>query len=291
MNPVLLTGASGFLGRRLQRALRDSGLRVQTLGRHANNDHVWTAPAPPDPAWLEGASAMVHLAAYLPPCFDDPDEAAECLKVNAIGTLALFQAAAAAGVPHGVYVSSGNVYQPGQPTPEDAAVFPDHRGSTYLASKFLGEVWASHASRATGMTLTIVRPSAIYGPHMKGGVVRVFVDRLRHGEPIVLEDGGRFRSDLVFVDDVVRALQRILQLRAQGIFNVGSGESTSVHTLAATLVDLIGVFPEAIRTLPADDGPSSGFATLDIARARKELDLSPTPLSVGLGRLLAEEAS
>lgn len=296
MRRVAVTGASGFVGRRLLAALTDHDVATNVLGRSEPTDPAtrftcWQAPEPVPPEAFDDVHAVVHLAAHVPRRMDDPDEAVACLEVNALGTLAVTRAAVQAGCKHVIVVSTGNLYRPGPAACEDDAVFPDHRATYYLASKLVGELWARYEGRRAAIPITVLRPSAIYGPGMTGGVVRTFVDRLRHREPLVLHDGGRFRSDLVFVDDVVRAILRALDVRPSGTLNVGSGSATSVADLAAALVELMGADPELIRVEPAQDGAPGGFAPLDVTRATRELGLVPTPLNVGLARLLAEEAT
>ncbi len=278
---VLVTGASGFVGRALVQRLEADGREVVVPPTS------WRAPERPPPELLRGIDAVAHLAAYLPSDYGDPSEAARCLQVNALGTLELLLAGSEAGVPHAVVVSSGNLYAPAERVDEESLAYPASRASYYLASKLCGEVWAMHLDERRLIDVSVLRPSAIYGAGMKGGVVRLFADRLRTGQPIRLDDGGRHRVDLVHVDDVVDAIIAAIDHRARGIFNVGSGVTTAVSELAWALVELEGADPALVVVEPAGEGAPSGFAALDITKATRTLGYRPTALREGLARMLS----
>lgn len=279
-----LTGASGFVGRRVRRRLADRS--VVTLGR-SEADRPWDATGgPPD---LTGITHLLHLASHLPSDYADPGAARACLEANALGTLTLLQQAAAQGVGHATVVSSGNVYRfdDDAPVVETAPTYPSERAAFYLGSKLLAEVWARHVASTTSLRVAVVRPSAIYGPGMRGGVVRVFVDRLRGGEPVQVQGGGAFASDLVYVDDVVDGLIAASQGEADGIFNLGSGRRTSTLELATTIAGLVGAPSGQVEVLGAP--APGGFAALDIGQARQVLGYRPTALRDGLRAMLEEE--
>ena len=175
-----------------------------------------------------------------------------CLEANALGTLTLLQQAAAQGVGHATVVSSGNVYRfdDDAPVVETAPTYPSERAAFYLGSKLLAEVWARHVASTTSLRVAVVRPSAIYGPGMRGGVVRVFVDRLRGGEPVQVQEGGAFASDLVYVDaddltgDPTKAewSHKLLLVVDRAEVLLGGAEPSAdnhaVHATNPTLVDL-----------------------------------------------------
>jgi UDP-glucose 4-epimerase len=283
---IAVTGATGFVGRRVAAHLRAGATDYLTLGRSPSADRHWNATdAPPD---LVGVDAVLHLAAHVPASYNDPTRARLCLEVNALGTLSLLQAAEEQGVGHVVVMSSGNVYTPADtPRDESAPTYPHRAAPFYLGSKLLAELFASHyASR--GLATTVLRPSSIYGPGMRSGVVRIFVDRLRAGEPLRLDNGGQHRSDLVFVDDVATAAETVVHRRLHGIFNVGSGGTTSILELAQALCELMGRPAREFLDVQPVEGPPTGFAPLDITSSAGTW--SPTPLREGLQKMLEAEA-
>lgn len=236
---------------------------------------------------LRGVRVVCHLAAHVPADHADPDAAATCLKVNALATLQLLTAARDAGVDAFIYMSSGNIYAAGLRAAEEGdPVWPAGHATYYLGSKALGDLYVQHAGHHGWMRTVQLRPSAIYGSGMKGGVVLSFARRLLAGERVVVQDGGRHRVDLVHVDDVVDATVRAIDRDVAGPFNIGSGRATSILELSRVLARAAGVSEEHIEVEPPKQATGGGFAALDIARARQELAWEPRAPAVGLAELV-----
>jgi UDP-glucose 4-epimerase len=291
---LVVTGASGFIGRRLVREAAQRGWSVRALTRSSPpreaRDNVvfahWDAldPAPPV-GLLAGADVVCHLAAFIPADFQDPSAAETCFRVNAAGALKLAEAASQAGLRRMVYFSSGNAYAPGAPSPtEDHPQRPNRRASYYLMSKVCGEVFVEHWGWSKGLSVCALRLASVYGPGMdERGLLPSFARKLLRREPVTLRDGGRHTADFVHVDDVVAVSLAAAESEATGPFNIASGEATTAAALAEMLVSLTDaparlVLTEAER--PASDPP--GFPALDIARARAALAYRPRPLRAGL---------
>ena len=296
MEKVIITGATGFVGRRLLKTMLDQDIEVMALVREpealasveSKNLEVreWHAGDALDSGVFEGWDSMVHMAAYLPANYSDPSEAGRCLEINALATLELLRQSAEAGLSKFVYVSSGNIYRPGEDrVSEDFGTYPSWRAPYYLSSKLVGEIFSDHFGQSGAIESTIVlRPSAIYGPGMgDGGVVPLFAKRLLDGEPIELSDGGRHQVDLVYVDDVVQAIDKALNTEVSGQFNVGSGERHTILELAEGLLAASGAARELMTVHPTEDGDyQPGFSGLDVSRAKQLLGYQPTTLRDGL---------
>jgi len=287
---VGVTGAGGFIGRRVLAALAARGHECVALVRRT--------PAPAEfesrafdvtgdvATALQGLDAVVHGAAYVPRDYRDPKEAQRCLEVNALGTLSVLQFCASARMKKVVLVS-GNVYRIGTaPVPEEAPFGPSSSAPYYLASKACADFYAAHFDRAEGLPTAILRPSAVYGPGLGRGMIPSFATKLSAREPITVQDGGCYRADLVHVDDVALAAADALERDARGPFNIGAGATVSALDIAQTMADLLGAPRTLIHVEPAIGSSPVGFAPLDIARARRELGYSPRDLSRGLSDYL-----
>ncbi len=313
MDRLLVTGGAGFIGSHLCDALLARGTQVRVLddlssGRRDNlPDGVELIVGDvADPAAacaaLEGMDGCFHLAAIA-----SVQRAAEdwlgTNRVNLVGTIALLDAARARRLPVG-YASSAAVYGncPIQPIGENA---PTRPLSAYGADKLGCELHAAVATGVHGVPTTGLRFFNVFGPRQDptspySGVISIFAAQLQRGAPVsVFGDGGQTR-DFIFVADVVAALLAAMaRLRAGGtrpgaqakaeVFNVCTGQATSVLDLARTIAELCGLTPE-LRHGPAREGdirhsvgnPAAARAGLDFAAA--------TSLREGLAQVLAWHA-
>ena len=297
--PVVVTGASGFVGRRLVARLAGLGVKVVAVvsGKHEVGPfdpgvrvHFWDAFSEPmDGSIFEGPALVCHLAGLIPPSMMSPEAARACLEVNALGTLALLVSASRAGARRFVHLSAGNAYRPGtRPAHEEDPLYPATRAPFYLASKLCGEIYVSHFDEIGAIDACVLRPSAIYGPSMPAsGLIPTFARRLREGQPVEVMDGGYYTVDLVHVDDVVGAILAALRCSARGVFNLGSGVLSTPRSVAEVLVSILGADPGLIHAASPSSAAVRGFAPLDATRARRDLGFSPRDLRAGLTDYLA----
>lgn len=291
---VGITGAGGFIGRHLVTTIAGSGHEVLAFVRRQ--------PPPPgipcrtidlarpqglDEA-LRGLDALIHAAAHVPASHRDPGEARACFEVNTLATLELLRAAERVSLRKFVWFSTGNVYRFGPvPVAEDGPIEPSPRAPYYLASKACADLFAEQFRREGRVPIVTLRPSAVYGPGLRRGLIAVLLERLAKGEVATIEDAGRYRADMVCVTDVATAALAALERPVQGPFNVGSGATTSALEVGETLARLVGASPALLQVQPARSDSPPGFAPLAIDRARRELDYSPRPLETGLSEYVA----
>jgi UDP-glucose 4-epimerase len=288
---VAITGASGFVGRHLVHGLRAHGHSVRSLVRDLatapESDEVHAvdlSSAEPLDEALAGVDAVVHAAAYLPASYVDPGEARKLLEVNALGTLAILESCVRTSVKKAIIFSS-NVYRHGtDKVTEDAPTYPSVHAPYYMMSKLCAEVWADHFDRMGQLQTASLRLASVYGPGLERGMIPTFTTALVQGKPITIKDGGRYRSDLVFVGDVVDVTERALLRDVHGIFNVGSGTTSSSLDIAEALVTLTGASRDLlIVEPPASGGVPFGFAPLDVTRAREQLGYAPRAVKDAVG--------
>ena len=290
---VAITGAGGLLGGAVLRKVIASGHDVVALSGSldpmvgieivrwdAEQDWTYTAAA------LRDVEVVVHAGAYIPLNHGDVAEAARCFEANALGTLNLLRAVEYVGVRRFVYVSSANTLSPrSEFVCEDDPVGCEH-SPYYLGSKVLGEIYC-RAAMARGLDGLIVRASSIYGLGMRTGVIWNFAERIKRGEPICLQNGGRFHADYVWRDDVATVLTQAVVGHHQSVVNLGSAVASSVLDVAKLFVEIFDADPSLIKCeVGSDQSERRGFAAVDITRARDWFGFSPTPLRDGLMQLL-----
>ena len=176
-------------------------------------------------------------------------------RTNLSGTVAVFDSsrkmARSRPIPI-VYASSAAVYGDCQELPlkEDMPVRPR---SAYGADKYGCELHARVAAEVYGVPTVGLRLFNVYGPRQDpaspySGVISIFCDRIRRGLPLnVFGDGSQTR-DFVFIEDVVRAFIAAMDQLHDGanVFNVCTGQSTSVLELANLVGELCGSEPQIL---------------------------------------------
>lgn len=177
---VVVTGAEGFVGRALVARLRQEGRKVvpvtrADLGRRAGSS------APVDcadfghwPELLEGAAAVVHLAARAHVVRDSAaDPLAEFRRANVAGTERLLEAAIDGGVPRFVFVSSIGVLGNDSGSRAFTASDAPQPVEPYAVSKWEAEQRVTARTAGTGTQPVIVRPPLVHGPGVKGNFLRL----------------------------------------------------------------------------------------------------------------------
>ena len=160
---------------------------------------------------------------------------------NAIGTFNVLEGAFKAGAKRVLYVSSASVYGPPQYYPMNEQ-HPTRPFVPYGASKLTGELASLSFFHAKGLPVVIARPFCVYGPGENPKIALVEVSRyLRwhlNQQPIqIVGDIKHKTRDFVHVSDLVQGFLLIADKAEAGeVFNVGSGEETSMEQL----VDVIG---------------------------------------------------
>ncbi len=288
---VLVTGASGLIGRHTVPVLLEAGHAVHTFHRgpaldgvpHTVGDVQRDGPLLCEAA--RGAHAVVHLAGRgdVAESRRDPLGYAE---LNSIGTLRALEAARAAGAAF-VFASTQRIY-PLQPRPcrEDDPPAPD---SPYGYAKWTGELWCRMAAEQYGLPTTALRFFSVYGPGQQpnglSGVVTIFARAALRGHPLIVRSEGK--RDFTDARDVASGIRGALRCPAAGyrVYNVATGLGTSFGDLARLVVELTGSTSPVQRDISE---PAGRDLVPDISRARSELAFEPhIPLREGLAHYLA----
>ncbi|WP_345800488.1 NAD-dependent epimerase/dehydratase family protein [Microbacterium sp. AZCO] len=320
---VLVTGASGFLGRAVAAELVARGHTVRSLQRRPSQvDGVTDVRGSvADPALIaravDGATSVVHLAAKVSLTGTLQDFRA----VNVEGTRSLIDAAERAGVTGFVYVSSPSVAHVGAALAGVGAepASPRHAQGHYARTKAEAELLAL-ARDSTGLQVVAIRPHLIWGPGDTQLIERI-VERARRGR-LPLLNGGTALIDTTYIDNaatgIVAALDRLP--RAHGnAYVLTNGEPRPVGELMAGICRAAGVHPprwsvpagvaltagtaieKVWAVLPTrDEPPMTRFLAQQLSTAhwfdqretRRALDWSPTvSIDEGLDRLARSYAA
>ncbi|HLX31720.1 MAG TPA: NAD-dependent epimerase/dehydratase family protein [Gaiellaceae bacterium] len=290
---AVVTGGAGFVGSHLVDALVARGDEVTVVDNLSTGtrEHV-------DPqarfleqdiraGFSEPADVVFHLAAQADvrtsvaePAFD--------ADVNVVGTVQVLEAARAAGA-RVVFASTGGaIYgECERPAREDD---PRSPVSPYAVAKLAAEEYLATWNRLYGTAHVACRLGNVYGPRqrplLEGGVVALFLDRLRAAQGTVIFGDGEQTRDFVFVGDAVDALLAAAGARAAGVFNVCTGVGTSVLALHRLCAATLGVDrePDFSPERPGDIRHS----VLDPGLAERELGWrAATRLPDGIARTAA----
>ena len=302
---ALVTGGAGFVGAELVEQLVAEGWHVTVLDDLSTGRRAHLADLPADRCRLvvgdvrerglvarlvRDAPVVFHLACLgVRHSLAEPRENAD---VNAGGTLALLEAARAAGVTRIVHVSSSEVYGSAvrEPMDEDHPTAPT---TVYGAAKLAGEAYARAFHTSFGLPVAIVRPFNAYGPRahhegLAGEVIPRFLLCALAGRALPIFGDGEQARDFTWVGDVAHGIR--LAATAPGALgttlNLGSGRTVTVRALAAAIATLlardVALAPQAPR--PGD----VERLVADARRAAAVLDWRPTvAFADGLARTLA----
>jgi UDP-glucose 4-epimerase len=287
---VAVTGGAGFIGSNLVDALVERGDDVLVLDdlssgkrENVNPEAALVLADIRAGVDVEGRELVYHLAAQadVQTSVRRPDFDAE---VNVVGTVQVLEGARRAGAQVVFASTGGAIYgECAEPAVEDGPLEPL---SPYGIAKLCAEQYLFGWNRLHGSRHVVTRFANVYGARqdsgLEGGVVAIFLDRLRDGREVeVFADGNQTR-DFVFVGDVVSALLAAAGAPA-GVYNVGSGVPTSVVELYRLCAQMAGVGSEPHF---APDRPGDlRHSVLDSSLATSKLGWrAEIPLAEGVAR-------
>jgi UDP-glucose 4-epimerase len=273
---ILVTGASGFLGRHVAHHLAKAGHEVTGLDRVAFQDalmdtvQVDLLDGEALTQAARGHDAVCHLGAigdvYL--AASRPDLAA---SVNVTGSANVAQAAVATGA-RVVYASTWEVYGSPQfePITEDHPCRPDH---PYNITKLAGERMIMAATELQGLSAIALRLGTAYGSGMRpNSVFRIFADRALRGEPITIQGSGLQGRQFTHAADISGAFEMACAADIHSTeLNVVGSEMVTIRQLAELVVERYPTELTYGEPRPGDIAP----ATVSGEKARSVLGWAP----------------
>jgi UDP-glucuronate 4-epimerase len=273
----VVTGAAGFIGSHLLRALLDRG--HDAVGWDAFTDYydpalkeenaeglpVERVDLETDALQLDGVDGVYHLAGQ-PGVSSFGEVFPLYVRRNVLASQRLFETAAAAGV-RTLFSSSSSIYGDAEayPTAEDTRPRPlSPYGITKLACEQLAVAYA----REFGLEAVVVRYFTIFGPRQRPDMALAkMIACAAEGRPFMLHGGGAQSRSFTYVDDAVEAAILAMDHGKGGdVFNVGGGEEVSMLDAIEILAEVSG-HPLEIVPGPRREGDQARTAA-DTTRIR-----------------------
>ncbi len=284
---ALVTGGAGFIGSHLVDRLVRDGWRVRVLddfssGREENLaasraqiellrgdlcDEALAARA------VAGADTVFHEAA-VPSVPRSVAEPVRTNRVNVTGTLALLEAARAAGVRRFVFAASSSAYGNTETLPKREEMPPTPE-SPYALQKLAGEEYCRLYTKLFGFETVALRYFNVFGPRQNpqseyAAVVPRFITACLAGKPPVIYGDGEQTRDFTFIGDVVEAnLLAAASVQAVGtVMNVAGGRRISLNELLRAIQDIAGT-----RQTPRYEPVRAGDVRDSLASLERALSL------------------
>lgn len=254
MKRALVTGSAGFTGRYVVDALRKAGYTVTPFDRAAGLD-VRHDLRETSGSW----DVVVHMAAVVGGR-KVMDRAPLSHAANLAIDAAFFRWAEIVRPRRVVYFSSSCAYPMAISSTRAWRLkesfldlrYPMLPDQLYGWAKMTGEMLASYLS---GIPVTVVRPFSVYGPGMNEGfAVSGFLEQARRkANPLVIWGDKEQVRDYIHVSDVAGAVATLVKEGADGTYNLGTGEGTTLERLARMIAGLAAYKPaiKVDETLPA----------------------------------------
>jgi UDP-glucose 4-epimerase len=192
----------------------------------------------------QGMDAVIHMAALrITACAADPREA---MTVMCDGSFNVVEAAQLAGVKKVVAASSASIYGLAETFPTREDHHPYNNRTWYGTSKIMLEGLLRSYNDMYGLPYVALRYFNVYGPRMDiyGKYTEVLIrwmERIAAGQPPLILGDGEQTMDFVYIEDIARSNILALQSEASDeVFNVASGQETSLNDLATALLKVMG---------------------------------------------------
>ena len=280
----LVTGAGGFIGQRLCRALLRQGEQVVAVVRNPKKFRLshpklksitWDLGGPLPALKKLEVDYVFHLAAKIS---SDPEDDEIMWNSNVVGTLNLIDALKSKKIKRLIYSSTREVYgEQSLPLQEEQQPRP---ANSYGLTKWVGEkICQTYGTKY--WPVTILRYPGVYGREKKGGLVAKLFQAYHEERPVIPVHGdGTQTTDIVWVEDVLRAnlYAREKETERFSLYNIAGGKELSIKEIIGTAEK---AFKKTIAVQYTGASTRKRFV-MHIEKAQKKLDYRPTALIDGL---------
>lgn len=305
MNSIV-TGNSGFVGRKLTQKLLRQGYKVYGLdksgtkdvicGNHKNFKQLEVDLCSFESVQkacksLKGIDFVFHTAAIQPSSSEM--DIRKYTNTNLIGAVNLVSACEKRGFKNFIVSSSFSVYGKPEYVPVDES-HPLHPINIYGLTKLQAELLFELYARKKGFNVIILRCDGIYGANQTiPGLIQNLVESFSQGKNVELFNYGKQKRDHVYVDDAADAhLQAIKLLHKEeyNVFNIGGGEPKTLLEMAKIVKDAIKTKSKIILSKKKNALMSyDDDVFMDISKAQKKLGFKPAGLRENIMKMLREE--
>ena len=289
---VLITGGGGFIGSHLTDRLLADGHGVLVIDNYATGrrDNLTASDGLTivEATIADADAVSAAFSSFTPDCvvhaaasYKDPDDWAEDVRTNSLGTVNVVKAAQAAGVERLIYFQTALCYGTRpleQPITLDHPIRPD---SSYAISKTAGEQYIE----LSGLDFVSFRLANAYGPRNISGPLPTFYQRLTEGKPCFVMDT---RRDFIYVDDLIDV---VVQAAIDGVghrhYHVSTGSDYAIKELFdATLAALALELDDDVEVRPRSEDDAYTIL-LDPSRIRADFGWDVTvDLEDGVARAI-----
>ncbi|AWF83264.1 epimerase [Microbulbifer sp. A4B17] len=251
---ILVTGGCGFIGSNLIKYLSTLNLfdKIFVLDNEITGTAAALAGVPHqfirgdirnqrdvDEA-VKKVDVIVHLAADTR-VINSISNPVYNFEVNVHGTVNILEAMRRHKVQYLINASTGGAII-GETEPPVHELMPVNPASAYGASKASAEAYCSAYSQSYGLSITSLRFSNVYGPLSlhKGSVIAAFIKKILRGEACDIYGDGYQTRDFIFVSDLCQGIIKALERKERGVFQLGSGQPTTINEIINLLKDVSG---------------------------------------------------
>lgn len=310
---ILITGAAGFIGSYVARALIRQGYTVIGIdnfheyypqeAKEYANDLTQQEAEQYQGDWIfyEGdirsrffiadifekydIDKVLHLAAMAGVSYSIKNPHLY-MDVNIMGTTVIMDEVVKHNIGQVVFASSSSVYGERTDVPFSEQDEVNYPVSPYAASKRMGEtlLWTYHYLYQ--IPITCLRFFTVYGPLQRpyGMVIQRFMKQMDHGEPVTIYGDGSMGRDFTYIDDIVSGILSALDTPlGYDIINLGNSQPVTVSEIVEALEEVMGVSAE--RHYLERPATEVSVTYADIEKARRLLGYDPqTSFKEGISR-------
>lgn len=245
---IIITGATGFIGRNLAESLHDDGLQVlatgrsETIGDELINKGIEFLPADIlDRARLSSvfssADCVIHCAARS----GDWGRYKDFYRPNVLGTRNVIEACERHGINKIIFISTPSIYFTGKDRLDitESDPLPNRQSTHYARTKLISEQELL-ALRQRGFRVIVFRPRAVYGPHDSTFVPRVLKMAEKKHMPLI--NNGRALVDITCVQNFVDAVRNSLTAADDvynEVYNISNGDPITIREWTAQMLTIL----------------------------------------------------